>query len=100
MKIEKQLVRAIDKLYNDYVGYNEIAYLDGDMERFKPFTLEWLIDTITSEIVNNEHYLELEESFEVLEAKHIRFLGKDNIKALVTGVCMRRKNEERWEWDR
>lgn len=100
MKTEKQLILAIHKLYNDYVGWNENAYLDGDEEHFRPFTLDQLIEWITSDILNEKNYLELEGSFEVMEAKHARFYGKDFLKNLVTAICASRKNEESWEWEK
>lgn len=100
MKNEKQLIFAIHKLYNDYVGWNENAYLDGDEEHFKPFTLNELVEWITSDILNEKDYLELEDSFETMEAKHNRFYGKDFIKQLVTIICETRRNEESWEWEK
>ena len=73
--------------------------LDGN--EYHPFTIEELIETITEDIITCDGYLEMEDTMEVVEAKHFRFLGSETIKAVVTGVCLGRKQEEgKWEWEK
>ena len=93
------LIGVIDYYYNEFIGCNENAYLDG--EEYHPYTNEELIKTIVSEIMNEPGYLNIEDSKYMVEAKHIRFLGKDYINAIVTGrVYARHSDEGKWEWEK
>ena len=93
------LIGVVDYFYNEYIGGNENAYLDG--EEYHPYTEEELIETIVDDIMNEPGYLNLEDSKYMVEAKHIRFLGKDMIKAIVTGrVVGRHLDEGKWEWEK
>lgn len=95
----KQLLKVIDCLYNDYIGCNENSMLDG--EEYHAFTLDELIETITNDIITCETYLPMEGTMEVVEAKHFRFIGKDDIKSIVTGRCFaRKKSEGKWQWEK
>ena len=95
----KQLLKVVDHEYNDYIGGDENAMMDGN--EYHPWTLEELIDVITNNITESDDYLEMEDTCEVVEAKHFRFLGKERIKALVTGRCYARKQEDgKWMWEK
>ena len=91
---ERLLKLAIDKIYNDYVGGEENHYLDYD-ERYFNFTEESLIDTITHELTREKRQLFLDNGF-VIEAKHIRFIGKERIKEIVDHRVKFRHNKEGW----
>lgn len=95
---EEKLVKlAIDKFYNDYVGGEENHYLDTG-ERCFNFTEESLIETIETELLKAEKYIWLDNGY-VLEAKHIRFIGKQRIHELVSHRVSFRHNKEGWEWE-
>lgn len=94
-----QLVKVVDCMYNDQIGGNENAMLDG--VDYYAWKLEELIDWITDQITNAEGYLEMEDTMEMVEARHFRFLGKEEIKTVVTARCNYRKQKEgRWEWEK
>lgn len=96
---QRMLLKVIDKFYNDQIGWNENALLDG--EEYKAWTEEELIEYITDSILSEKDYLEMENTWDVLEAKHIRFLSKERIRLIVTGVVIRRHAEEgKWEWEK
>lgn len=92
---EKLLKLAVDKLYNDYVGGEENHYLDND-ERYFNFTEESLIDDITNDLLKEKDYVRLENSVWVLEAKHIRFMGKKRVREIVEHRVKFRHNKEGW----
>ena len=92
---ERLLKLAVDKLYNDYVGGEENHYLDND-ERYFNFTEESLIDTITNDLLKEKDYVRLENSVWVLEAKHIRFMGKKRVREIVEHRVKFRHNKESW----
>ena len=90
------LAKAVDKLYNDYVGGEENHWLDTGGERYFNFTEESLIETITNEILKTKDYIRLENSWWVLEAKHIRFMGKERVKEIVAHRVAYRHKKEGW----
>lgn len=92
---ERMLKLAIDKLYNDYVGGEENHYLDYD-ERYFNFTEDSLIETITKELLTAKDYVELENSINVLEAKHIRFMGAKRVREIVEHRVKFRHVKEGW----
>ena len=92
---ERLLKRAVDKLYNDYVGGEENHYLDYD-ERYFNFTEDSLIETITDELLKTKDYVRLENSVFVLEAKHIRFMGKQRVREIVEHRVKYRHEKEGW----
>ena len=93
------LIGVVDYFYNEYIGGNENDYLDG--KEYYPYTNEELIEAIVSEIMNEPGYLNIEDSKCMVEAKHLRFLGKDYINAIVTGrVYARHFDEGKWEWEK
>lgn len=97
--LEEKLVKlAIDKLYNDYVGGEENHWLDHN-ERYFNFTEEQLINDIAKEILTEKNYIWLDNGF-VLEAKHIRFIGKARINELVEHRVKFRHNKEGWRWEK
>ena len=96
---EEKLVKlAIDTIYNDYVGGEENHYLDTG-ERYFNFTEESLIEIINDRLLKEKNYIWLDNGF-VLEAKHIRFIGKARINELVTHRVQYRHNKEGWEWEK
>lgn len=93
-----QLIKVVDHEYNDRIGGNINSYLDGS--EYHAYTLEELIEEITNYILTCDTYLEMENTKEVVEAKHIRFLGKEEIEAVVSMRCKMRKEQDRkWEWE-
>lgn len=93
----KCLWKIITYYYNEYIGGNENAFLDGN--EYTPFTEEQLIETITKEIMTND-LLPMEDSFYCIEGKHIRFMGRKFIKSCVYAECHRRHEEDGlWEWE-
>ena len=93
---EKLLRGAVDKYYNDYVGGAENHYLDEDE---KPsFTEKELIEIISNRITKEEKYIWLDNGL-VLEAKHIRFIGKVRINEIVDHRVKFRHNKEGWLWE-
>ena len=99
MTHEQKLLRAIDKIYNDEIGFNENAFYDGsDYHAWKE---EDLIKHIVYSILIEPNYLELEDSWEVLEAKHVRFLGKEAVEYITFGrVHSRHQSEGKWVWEK
>ena len=98
-KEERLLKGVIDNLFNEYIGGNENAYMDG--VEYHPYTEEELIDVIVNEILTCDTYLNIENSWEVLEPKHIRFIGKTRVKEIVEHrVNYRHIHEGKWEWER
>lgn len=94
----KQLRGVIDYFYNEYIGCNENALLDG--EEYIAWTEQQLIDEIVSDILNCKGFLNMENTCEMVEAKHFRFLGKENLYTLVQAVCSyRHQTEGKWEWE-
>jgi len=91
---ERLVKWAVDKLYNDYVGGEENHYLDND-ERYFNFTEESLIDIITQEILKTRDILWTENGYG-LEAKHVRFVGKERIREIVEHRVKFRHNKEGW----
>ena len=99
MTHEMQLLRAIQKIYNDQIGWNENAYYDGS--DYTAWKEENLIKYIVNEVLTEENYLELEDSWEVLEAKHIRFMGKEKVQELIDAyVKCRHLLEGKWVWEK
>ena len=96
---EKMLAICVDKEYNDMIGGNENALLDG--EKYYAWTEEELIEYITGQFMTAKRYIELEDSWAVLEAKHIRFMGKKRVREIVEyRVKTRHEKEGKWEWER
>lgn len=99
MSDEKKLFKVVDCMYNDYIGGNENAMEDG--AEYHPFTEQELIETITNDILTEKNYLSIEGSWEVLEAKHVRFMGEAKVKEIVTArVMARHMTEGKWEWEK
>ena len=95
---EEKLVKgAVDKIYNDYVGGEENHWLD-HQERYFNFNEEELIKIIIDELLKAEKYLWLENGL-ALEAKHIRFIGKQRITEIVKHRVQFRHNKEGWVWE-
>ena len=95
----RQLIRVIDYFYNEYIGGNENAMQDGN--DYYAWTLDELVNEITNEVTNEKAYLRMEGSLGIVEAKHFRFLGKENIRSIVLGRCTRRHNEDKgWLWEK
>lgn len=95
---EKLFKRCLRSLYNDYIGWSENAYMDGNT--YTAYTEQSLINTIYKEVITAD-YLNVEDSWEVMEAKHIRFLGKTKVLQMITEyVKMRHKKEGKWEWEK
>lgn len=96
---EAKLKLAIDKIYNDYIGGDENAMMDG--EEYNAWTEETLIDQITKEILSETNYLDLEDTWEVLEAKHVRFMGEKRVREIVEHrVQVRHSKEGKWAWEK
>ncbi len=96
---EAKLKLAIDKIYNDYIGGDENAMMDG--EEYIAWTEETLIDQITKAILSETNYLELEDTWEVLEAKHVRFMGEKRVREIVEHrVQVRHSKEGKWAWEK
>ena len=94
----RQLLSVINNQYNEIIGGAENACMDGN--EFHPWTPEELIEDITDTITTQE-YLQIEDSWELVEAKHFRFLSKDNIRAMVAGRVMARHEEDHgWLWEK
>lgn len=91
---EKLLKMAVDHYYNDYVGGEENHYLDCE-ERYFNFTEESLIETITNEILKEKYQIWLENGW-AIEAKHIRFIGKERVREIVDHRVKFRHNKEGW----
>lgn len=99
MTHEQKLLLAIDKIYNDQIGWNENAFYDGS--DYTAWKEEDLIKYIIDSILSEPNYLELEDSWEVLEAKHVRFLGKKAVECITLGrVHSRHKSEGKWVWEK
>lgn len=95
---ERILKLAVDKFYNDYVGGEENHWLDTG-ERYFNFTEEELIETITNEILKEKRYVLLDNGW-ALEAKHIRFIGKQRVREIVDHRVKFRHNKEGWYWEK
>ena len=96
---EEKLVKiAIDTMYNDYVGGEENHWLDHN-ERCFDFTEEQLINIIVNRLLKEKRYIWLDNGM-VLEAKHIRFIGKARINELVDHRVKFRHNKEGWCWEK
>ena len=95
----KKLLKVIDHEYNDYIGGNENAYLDGG--EYYAWTIDKLIETIVNYILTSDGYLPMENTWEVVEAKHLRFLGKKELIAVVSERCYARKKKDgKWLWEK
>lgn len=95
---ERMLKSCIDKVYNDEIGGNENAMWDGN--EYTAWTEENLINYIV-EYFMTKKYLELEDSWEVLEGKHIRFMGKQRVHEIVEHrVKYRHEKEGKWKWEK
>ena len=95
---EKMLKRAIDKIYNDEIGGNENACMDG--HEYYAWEEGELIDWIVTAILTAEEPLELEDSLMMLEPKHIRFIGTKRVTEIVDHrVKYRHTREGQWEWE-
>lgn len=95
---EKMLAKVIDSFYNDEIGGNENAYLDG--YEYKSWKEEDLVNYITDAILREPKYLQLENSWMVLEAKHVRFMGAARVGEIVAHrVGYRHRTEGSWMWE-
>ena len=95
---EKLLARAVDYMYNWAIGGNENDMLDGN--EYHAWKEDELIYSIIDDILSCRTYLEIENSWEVLEAKHIRFMGKERVREIVTHrVQFRHTKEGNWLWE-
>lgn len=99
MNFEKLLNAVIDNIYNDQVGCDENAYLDG--EPYHAWTESEIIDVIVHDILHSRTPLDLEGSLYCVEPKHIRFIGEERIRELVENrVKTRHQDEGAWEWEK
>ena len=94
---EKLLKNAVDTFYNDYVGGEENHWLDYK-ERYFNFTEESLIEDITNDILKEKKYILCDNGL-FLEAKHIRFMGKQRVEEIVKHRVQFRHNKECWAWE-
>lgn len=98
---EKLLKLVIDSEFNDEIGGRENSILDGDPVGGEPIDEQSLIDLIVERILSKREYLENEFNYQILEAKHIRFIGKKRIIELVEHrVKYRHEHEGKWSWEK
>lgn len=96
---EKKLARCVDEEYNNIIGGNENARLDGS--EYSEWTEEELVEHIVDIFMTTKGDLYLEDSWEVLEAKHIRFMGKARVREIVKHRVEYRHNKEgKWSWEK
>lgn len=94
---EKIVSMVVDRFYNDEIGGRENHYLD--THEMMPITEEDLVELITKEITSCKTTLWTESGWG-LEAKHIRFIGKERIKEIVAHrVAYRHNKEGNWVWE-
>ena len=94
---EKLVAKIVDHHYNDEIGGRENHYLDtGEM---LPITEEQLVAYIVRYITTCKTVLWTESGYG-LEAKHIRFMGKERITEIVKHrVAVRHKKDGAWIWE-
>lgn len=95
---EKKLKKVVDYFYNMYIGGSENALLDND--DYRAWTEANLINEIKTSILSEKYYLHLEDSLEVLEAKHVRFMGEKRVTEIVEHrVKFRHESDGLWTWE-
>ena len=96
---EKLLKGAVDYMFNDEIGCNENAFLDGD--DFHAWGEEELIDYIVWSTLVARSPLRIEESWMCLEPRHIRFIGGTRVREIVEHrVKYRHQTEGPWLWEK
>ena len=99
MTFEKLLNAVIDNMYNDLVGGDENAYLDG--EAYHAWNESEIIDTIVHDILHSRTALDLEGSHYCIEPKYIRIIRPERIREIVENrVKARHQDEGPWEWEK
>ena len=94
---ETKLKYVVDYFYNEYIGGSENAKLSGD--EYHAWTEPELIEQITADILKEKDFLHLEDSWEVLEAKHVRFMGEKRVREIVEHRTQYRHQQYSWEWE-
>lgn len=95
---EQMLALAVDKLYNDEIGGNENSMMDGN--EYYAWKEDELVDSIYHEVMSKP-YLELGDSWDLLEAKHIHFIGKKRVREIVDHrIKYRHAKEGSWLWEK
>ena len=97
--LDEKLLRAVvDSFYNDEIGGNENAMLDGgDYFAWKE---DDLIDYIAKAILSARVPLQIEDTLFCLEPKHVRFMGGSRVWEIVEHrVKYRHRKEGPWEWE-
>ena len=94
---ETKLKYVVDYFYNEYIGGSENAKLSGD--EYHAWTEPELIEQITADILKEKDFLHLEDSWEVLEAKHVRFMGEKRVREIVEHRVQFRHQQYRWDWE-
>lgn len=101
-EFERKMVRAaIIETRNDIIGGIENSYLDYSEEEFidlyngRP-TKESIINTIYRQLTSSK-YIVLQNGL-CVEAKHIKFLGKEKIMEMITELVEKDIVRNNYEW--
>ena len=97
---ERILKDVVDCYYNNYVGWNENAMLDGS-DYFNPnLNEEEVIKTIIDDIMTSKNEYLLGEHNMAIETKHIHFMGRQRVEEIVEHrVKFRHQQDGSWLWE-
>ena len=96
---EKMLAKVVDRFYEDEIECNENALQDGDS--YTAWTEPDFINYVVEEVLKEQKYLRLSwANHIVLEAKHIRFMGAERVREIVTHRIQYLHNKDgQWMWE-
>lgn len=95
---ERTIAKVVDTYYNDEIGGRENHYYDTD--EMLPITEEDLIAYVVNSIMATKKVLYTEAGYGI-EAKHIRFMGKQRVTEIVTHrIQQRHQKEGKWIWEK